>query len=175
MFESQTSILIYIGIFLAKLIEVSLATLRAVLNNRGQKLVAATIGFFEVMLWIYLASIVLKDVSSDPLKVVVYCLAFSCGNYVGVTLEEKIALGMSVIEILVSETEAKNLAKILRDEGYGVTTIESYGKEDKKVIVKTYLKRKQLNHAVSIIKQHGTGSFFSISDVKSLVGGYIKK
>ena len=74
--------MIYLLIFFAKLVEVSLATIRNVLINRGEKLKGSIIGFFEVLIWVIVVSNVLSDVMQDPLRVLVYCLAFSMGNFV---------------------------------------------------------------------------------------------
>jgi len=170
----DSRIILYIAIFCAKLIEVSVATLRTVLNNRGQKRLAACIGFFEVMIWVVVASNVLNNITEDPIKVLVYCFAFSMGNFIGVTLEEKLALGMSVVEVLAKQDIAQNLADALREKGYGVTTIESSGKETKMVILKLFIKRKQIPDATQIIRDAGADVIFSVSDVKKVTGGFIK-
>ena len=171
----KSPIYVYALIFAAKLIEVTISTLRTVLNARGQKVLGAAIGFVEVAIWLVIASVVLKDIQSDILKVVMYCLAYSLGNYIGVTIEEKLALGMSVIEILARKEDAHELASSLRDEGFGVTAIDSYGKENTMVILKMFLKRKQLDKAQTIIKSKYPNEVFSVSDVKTFANGFIKK
>ncbi|MDR2940137.1 MAG: DUF5698 domain-containing protein [Clostridiales bacterium] len=167
--------LVYLGIFGAKVVEVSLATLRIVLINRGQKLLGSIIGFFEVLIWLFVVNLVLTDVTEDFMKVVVYCFAFSCGNYIGSTIEEKLAIGMSVIEVLIEADKSEDLAEILRQNGYGVTTIGSSGKEKKMAIIKVFLKRRSIPDAHGIIVKNYPESIVSVSDVKKIVGGYIKK
>jgi uncharacterized protein YebE (UPF0316 family) len=171
----KSPVYIYFAIFAAKLVEVSISTLRTVLNSRGQKVLGALIGFVEVALWLVIASVVLKDIQSDILKAFAYCLAYSFGNYIGVTIEEKLALGMSAIELLARKEDASELAETLREAGFGVTAIDSYGKENTMVILKMFLKRKRLDKAQSIIKAKYPNGVFSVSDVKTFTNGFIKK
>ena len=78
--------LLYIGIFLAKTLEVTLATIRTVLITRGEKLLGALIGFVEVIIWVYLVGNLITTVSEDPIKVLFYSAGFAFGNYVGTFL-----------------------------------------------------------------------------------------
>ncbi|MDR2547628.1 MAG: DUF5698 domain-containing protein [Lachnospiraceae bacterium] len=121
-------ILIYFAIFAAKLIEVSLATVRNVLINRGEKLYGAMIGFVEVMIWIVVVSNVLAALSEDPLQALIYCLAFACGNYVGVIIEGKLAIGTACIQVMVSDLEEMGAANKEEQKPQGMITEQ--GSED---------------------------------------------
>jgi uncharacterized protein YebE (UPF0316 family) len=169
------SILLYLGIFFAKLIEVTIATLRNVLINRGQRKIGAVLAFFEVLIWLFVVSIVLNDITSDFFKVFVYCFAFACGNFLGSVLEEKLAIGMSVMEVYVMREAAGQLADALRQDGFGVTTIDSHGKENEMVIMKVYLKRKQIKEATALIKDISPAAIITVGDIKRISGGFIKK
>ncbi len=83
----------YAFIFFAKIIEVALMTVRTVLITRGEKLYGSIIGFIEVTIWLYVTSSVLSGIKDDPIRMVVYALGFTCGNYVGCVIEEKLAIG----------------------------------------------------------------------------------
>jgi len=166
----------YSGIFCAKLVEVTIATLRNVLINRGHRKIGAVLAFFEVLIWLFVVSIVLNDITSDYFKVFIYCFAFACGNFMGSVLEEKLAIGMSVMDIYVTnEITARQLADVLRENGFGVTTIDSRGKENEITIMKVYLKRKQITEATKLVKDIAPSAIVSISDIKRISGGYIKK
>ena len=169
------SILMYLGIFCAKLVEVTIATLRNVLINRGQRKVGAVLAFFEVGIWLFVVSIVLNDITEDYFKVFIYCFAFACGNFMGSVLEEKLAIGMSVMEIYVKHEAAGQLVDALRQDGFGFTTIDSHGKENEMVIIKVYLKRKQIKEATNLIKSIASSAIVTVSDIKRISGGYIKK
>ncbi|MCL2030876.1 MAG: DUF5698 domain-containing protein [Oscillospiraceae bacterium] len=168
------NILVYLGIFFAKLIEVTIATLRIVLINRGQRKLGAVLAFFEVLIWLFVVSIVLKDITSDYFKVIIYCLAFACGNFMGSVLEEKLAIGMSVMEVYVTREIAGRLVDALRQDGFGVTTIDSHGKDNEMVIMRVYLKRKQLDEATRLVKGIAPAAIVTAGDIKRITGGYIK-
>ena len=169
------SILIYSGIFFAKLVEVTIATLRNVLINRGQRKIGAVLAFFEVLIWLFVVSIVLNDITSDLFKVFIYCFAFACGNFTGSVLEEKLAIGMSVMDIYIKHESAGQLADALRQDGFGVTTIDSHGKENEITIMKVYLKRKQITAATKLVRDIAPSAIVTVSDIKRISGGYTKK
>ncbi|WML37837.1 DUF5698 domain-containing protein [Clostridium sp. OS1-26] len=168
--------LIYMFIFFAKIIEVSLMTIRTVLITRGEKLYGSLIGFIEVSIWLYVIGKVLVNIDKDPIKMVVYALGFTCGNYIGCILEEKLALGIVTINLISSEEDGKKLAELLRDQQVGVTVVEAEGlKEDKKMLI-AHVKRKRKNEILRIIENSDIKAVISIVDTKTVYGGYgIKK
>lgn len=166
---------IYFFIFFAKIIEVSLATVRIVLVNRGEKLKGACIGFFEVMIWVIVVSNVLDGISEDPIKLVVYCLAFSMGNYLGVLLEGKLAIGTAFMQIVVGTEEKDALSEALRSKGFGVTTIVGHGKDGPVDVLMIYLKRKCVPEATTLIREYSPKALITVNDVRQLRNGYIRK
>ena len=82
-FLATGTIWVYLVIFLGKIVEVSLGTLRIVLINRGERLIGSLIALIEISLWLIIAGNVLTNYQSDPLKMVAYALAYAMGNYVG--------------------------------------------------------------------------------------------
>ncbi|MBB6624543.1 DUF2179 domain-containing protein [Clostridium gasigenes] len=162
----------FILIFLAKIVEVSLSTVRMVLITRGEKLYGAIIGFFEVIIWLYLITTVLVNINEEPFKIIAYALGFACGNYIGCILEEKLALGLITLHIIVSEKDGKTLAEILRAENVGVTIVDGEGlKESKKMLI-LHVKRKRKSHMLQIIQNSNINSVISLMDTKSIYGGY---
>lgn len=167
---------LYIIIFIAKTIEVSIATIRLVYVNKGERVKGAILGFFEVMIWILVVSSVLNNITDDPFKIFAYSAGFALGNYLGVFIESKIAVGLASIQIVVNEEDGDILAGILRDHEYGVTIIDGTGKDDsKKDLLFIQLKRKKIPAAIKLIKETDPNAYININDVKSIVGGFIKK
>ena len=166
---------LYIIIFIAKIIEVSVSTIRLVLINKGERVKGALLGFVEIMIWLIVVSSVLNNITEDPIKVLVYAVAFSLGNFIGVTIESKIAVGISSIQVVVNVVEGEVLADILRNQGFGVTIIDGRGKNDsKKNLLFIQLKRKKIPEAVRLIKQTNPNAYITVNDIKSMMGGYIK-
>jgi len=167
--------LLYIIIFIAKIIEVSVSTIRLVLINKGERVKGALLGFIEIMIWLVIVSSVLNNITEDPIKVFVYAIAFSLGNFIGVTIESKIAVGLSSIQVVVNGAEGEVLADILREQGFGVTIIDGRGKNDNlKNLLFIQLKRKKIPEAVKLIKKTNPNAYITVNDIKSMMGGYIK-
>ncbi|MGD9568362.1 MAG: DUF2179 domain-containing protein [Sedimentibacter sp.] len=166
---------LYIIIFCAKIIEVSVSTIRLVLINKGERVKGAILGFIEIMIWLIVVSSVLNNITEDPIKVFIYAIAFSMGNFIGVTIESKIAVGLASIQVVVGEETGEILAEVLRDESYGVTIIDGRGKDDsKKTLLFIQLKRKKIPNAIKLIKQTAPNAYITVNDIKSMMGGYIK-
>ena len=167
--------LLYLIIFFAKIIEVSISTIRVVFIGKGERVKGAILGFVEIMIWLVVVSSVLNNITEDPIKMLIYAAAFSLGNYLGVTIESKIAVGLASIQVVVNEKSGDILADILREQGYGVTIIEGKGKNESiKNLLFIQLKRKKIPEAVKLVKQHNPEAYITVNDIKSMVGGYIK-
>jgi len=171
----QPKIVLYVVIFCAKIFEVSIGTLRIVLVSKGQKLKAALIAFVECVIWILVVSTVLVDITKDPVKVVIYCAAFAIGNYIGVSLENRLAMGLSSIQVITNLEEGNELALLLRDNNFGVTVMKGYGKEKEKEVLILHLKRKRIAEAVNLIHSQLENALITVNEVKVVRGGYIKR
>ena len=170
--EGASRMFSYILIFFAKIIEVSLTTVRTVLITRGEKFYGAVIGFFEVLIWLYIIGTVLVGINAEPFKMVVYALGFSFGNYFGCILEDKLALGLMTINAIVSEKDGSTLAEILRAENVGVTLIDAEGlKEGKKMLI-LHVKRKRKSQIIKLIQNSNINAVISLMDAKTIYGGY---
>lgn len=165
----------YILIFVAKLVEVSMATIRNVLVNRGEKIKGSIIGFFESMIWVLVVSQVLDGLSENPLKLIVYCLAFACGNYAGVIIEGKLAIGTSSLQVMVAEECKDDLSAALRENGYGVTVIKGMGRNGPVDMLTVVLRRKSIDAATALIHEYAPKAVIMVNDVRQFRNGYIKK
>lgn len=173
-FLQGNSIWVYFIIFFGKISEVTCATLRIVFINKGEKTKGAMIGFIEVLLWVFITGTVLAGFTEAPIKALVFALAFSLGNYLGGWLEEKIALGLSTIQVIATDDDSK-LIEVLRANGLGVTVISAEGKSGPKKILEMHLKRSRVPATVKLINKNIGTCVIKVSEVKMLKGGYISK
>lgn len=81
----------YLLIFVAELVEVSFFTLKVVFISKGEKIKGTIAAFFEVLIWVYVMNAVLDDVLQNPVKVVLFCMAYALGNLLGTVIESKIS------------------------------------------------------------------------------------
>lgn len=162
----------YLLIFLAKIVEVAFMTLRVVFITKGEKVLGSIIGFIEVMIWLSLIGSVLVGIEDDPLRMVVYGLGFACGNYVGSYIEEKLALGVMTINIIVTEENGRVLAGMLRDKKIGVTVVDAEGIEKNRNLLIVHAKRKRKNEILRLIDESKIPTVISVNDTKVIYGGY---
>jgi uncharacterized protein YebE (UPF0316 family) len=167
----------YFVIFVAKVIEVSLMTVRTVLVTKGEKGYGAIIGIFEISIWIILTSTVLAGLQDDPFKMVVYALGFAVGIYLGSILEEKLAIGLVTVQVIVNSNDGEILTDDLREKGIGITVIDGQGLSEPKKILILHIQRKRKNEIIRNIIKVVPSSLISASDLKTVYGGYglIKK
>ena len=121
-----TGVLAYILIFVGKVTEVSVGTLRIMFVSKGRKLIGTLFGVVEISLWVVIAGSVLTDLYTDPMKAVVYCAAFVCGIYLGMRIEQWLAVGLTSMHIVCSAADSVEVAKALRESGFGVTLIPGH-------------------------------------------------
>lgn len=157
-------------IFAARVVDVSLGTVRTIMLVRGKRLVATVIGFFEVLIFITVLQKVLGSLDAWY-GFVAYAGGFATGNYVGSMIEEKLAIGFLTVQV-VSMNCPYAIVQKLRNMGFGVTVIQGQGREGDRLILQTYLRRKDLNKIISSIDELDPKAFITVMDAKSLKGGF---
>ena len=158
-------VLLAAAIFLARIIDVSMGTLRTILVFRSYRFLAALIGFFEVLIWLVAAGKVIQNLDSWYLAVS-YAGGFAVGNIVGIWLESKLAMGSELVRV-VSENRDILLAERLREQDYSI--IEMAGQGEKCAPVEILLaveKRRNLPKLLRLISQTDPDAVYTISDVK---------
>lgn len=116
---------IYLGIFLFKIIEDALATLRLIVVSNGKKVFGAVLQFITTIIWVILAGTVLINFMQDFWKVVAFSLGALVGSYVGSLIEEKIALGTNLFMIKVKEEKVSSLINKLKSNNINVCKVRS--------------------------------------------------
>lgn len=160
-------------IFFARIVDVSLGTIRTILTIRGDKYMAAGIGFFEIMVYVIALGKVINSLSEPP-RLVLYCAGFAAGVIVGIFIEERLALGFRGMQII---TDCSNLGLVdyLREQGHGVTTWEGHGREGPKLIINIFLRRNLASQVAEKIRQLDQNAFIVFMEPKQFRGGFMKK
>ena len=136
----------YLIIFILKIIENSLATLRLILVSNGKKWLGAFLPFTTSIIWIVSSHIAIIDINIS--MVLIFSVGSLLGSYIGSILEEKMAIGNNML-ICITQ---KQMSEILRQNGYIITKIEGYGKDSKKEVLFVILKRNQNKDLISMIR-----------------------
>ncbi|MBX3362117.1 MAG: DUF2179 domain-containing protein [Phycisphaeraceae bacterium] len=114
-------------IVLARVTDVSLGTIRTITVINGLRGVSWILGFFEVLVWIVVVSRVIGEVPKNPLYPVAYALGFATGNFIGITIESKIAFGHQVVRVFTRK--GPEVVGKLREDGYAVTEFSGRGRD----------------------------------------------
>ncbi|MDO5689260.1 MAG: DUF5698 domain-containing protein [Tissierellia bacterium] len=167
------NIIIYLLIFFARICDVSLTTIRTIFVVQGRKLPVMLIGFVEAIVYVVVLGKIVSDLN-DPFKIIFYGLGFSAGNFVGLVLEEKLALGELAVNVVLSDTDNDDVIKEIRDNGFGVTVIEGQGRTRMRDYLIIIIKRKDFKKLKRIIDQHDKKAFLMTSAIDPINGGYFR-
>lgn len=154
-----------VAIFLARILDVSIGTLRTILIIRGYRLEGSLLGFLEILIWVTAVGQVITNLESWYL-VVGYAAGFACGNYVGSWLEAKLALGTEIVRA-ISRNPESNLREQLDREGFGLVQLAGSAADGSPVDVLFVVEsRRRVPRLLRAIEEADPGAVCSISDVK---------
>lgn len=156
-------------IFLSRIIDVTIGTIRIIMISKGHKTWAPVLGFFEVLIWLIAISKIFQNLD-NWLCYFTYAGGFATGNYIGLIIEEKMAIGIVKIQIITSK-EAGNLILNLKAAGYGLTYHDAQGGIENVSIIYSIINRNDIQKVEEIVKNTNPKAFYSIEDVKSVSHG----
>ena len=163
-------VLLPLLIFLSRIMDQSIGTMRLIFVSKGYRVIAPVLGFFEVIIWLLAVTQVLKHLT-NPMSYIAYGAGFAMGNYLGIRLEEKISIGTVLIRI-IPKKDTSDLVQHLREIGLGVTSVDAQGARGPVNIVFTILKRKNIPRVIEVINQYNPQAFYTIEEVKAVKEGY---
>ena len=162
-------------IFLARMCDVTLATLRNIFLSKSVKKLVPFMGFFEALIWLLAISQIMKNINNqNPLCFVAYAAGYSMGIFVGIKIEERLALGLQVMRI-ITQSESENLLEGLRKANFGTTILDGHGSKGPVKIILTILKRKDLPLVQQIINDTQPTAFYSVEDIRHTSRGVFPK
>jgi uncharacterized protein YebE (UPF0316 family) len=162
--EAFTFVLLPVLIFVARVVDVSFGTIRIIFISRGRKFLAPLVGFFEILIWLVAIGKVMQNLD-NVFCYIAYAGGFAIGNFTGMWIEEKLAMGTLIIRI-ITKKDASALTERLRSSGYGVTTILAEGSTGQVCIIYSVIKRNALKDVVAIVKRFNPKAFYSLEDVR---------
>jgi uncharacterized protein YebE (UPF0316 family) len=156
-------------IFLSRIMDVTIGTIRIVMVSKGQKFWAPLLGFFEILIWLLAISRIFENLDNWACYFA-YAAGFATGNYIGLIIEERLAMGIVKIQIITRKS-ADELIVNLKNAGYGITYHEAKGSSEDVSIIYSIIKRNEIQKVENIVKETNPKAFYSIEDVKSVSHG----
>ena len=160
-------------IFFVRILDVSLGTIRTMFVVRGKKLISSIIGFFEILVWFLVVKEALQTESNSIFIAISYSLGFATGNYIGALLSDKLITGNVSVQVF---TNNNNLEKILREHGYGVSSVvyTGYEEEAHKHMLFINVDKKKEKALRELIKKNDKEAFIIVIETKYVENGYFK-
>lgn len=156
-------------IFIARIFDVSIGTIRIILISKGLRKIAPMLGFLESFIWIIAVSQIMLNLNNFYYYIA-YSLGFATGTYIGIVLEEMISLGYVIIRI-ITYRDATELVANLRLKNYAATVLDAEGQHGNAKLIFLVMKRNNSAELINFIKQYNPNAFYTIEDVKFVSGG----
>ncbi|RQD80032.1 MAG: DUF2179 domain-containing protein [Methanocalculus sp. MSAO_Arc1] len=167
--DLYTWVIIPALIILARILDVSMGTIRIIFVARGYRFLAPAIGFFEVIIWLLAIGEIMKNLD-NPASYIAYGLGFAIGNYLGILLEDHLSIGQVIVRVITSR-DATQLIESLKQKNYGITSIDAEGATGDVKLIFLVIKRSHLTEVINQIKHFNPNAFYSVEDVRSVKEG----
>ncbi len=171
-FDSETFMYIVLPllIFIFRIVDQSIGTLRLIFAAKGLKKLAPAFAFFESFIWLVAIGQIMKHLDNIYCYVA-FAAGYAAGNYFGILLEEKLSIGTVVIRV-IPKKDTTELIRHLRADNYGVTVVPVDGMMGPTKMLFTTIRRKEAPRVIEIIREHNPTAFYTIDEVKVVSGGY---
>ena len=156
-------------IFCMRVTDVTLDTMRVLLMVRNAKWQVPLIGFVQVTIWVIAVTAVVQNLHS-PLHVIGYSAGFATGNYVGMLMEERLALGLATMNTMVRQNGGR-VAIALRELGFAVTEMDGRGKDGPVEVLYSVISRRKVASYIAVVEKEAPGSFLVVEDPRTVRGG----
>lgn len=160
-------------IFLARIGDVSMETIRVIYISRGIKVLAPIIAFFEIIIWLLAMEVVMSDLSNVA-NFFAFAFGFATGTYVGLVIEEKLSIGMVIMRIVTTEESNEEIATFLESENFGVTSMDAKGTRGNVKLLLSLVNRADVPRITDHIRTTNPNAFFSIEDVRYVNQGVFR-
>lgn len=162
-----------IKIFCARIMDVSLGTVRTVLTVKGKKGYASIIGFIEVLIWFIIVQEAMNTELTSIMIAISYAGGYATGTYIGGFISQKFIPGTFGVQIITSIKNSE-LVNTLRKEGYAVSVIDVKGQEDEKLMLFIEIDKKRFDHLQALVKSIDERAFLVVNETKMVQNGFFK-
>ncbi|MBQ7920971.1 MAG: DUF2179 domain-containing protein [Clostridia bacterium] len=157
----------------AKIVEITIQSLKTCMMVKGERLKAAALGFAECAIWGLVISTIISTLGDNLMLLLFYCVGYAVGLFLGSALEDRIALGTSNLELIANRENTESIVGYLKERNKGYTVFEGHGSVDKMNMVFIVLPRKEVKKTLKEIRELcGDKVFVVTSEVSKYAGGY---
>lgn len=160
-------------IFFARVCDVTIGTIRIISLSRGRRFLAPILGFFEVLIWLMAIREIFEN-THHVAAFIAYAAGFAAGNFIGLMIEDKIALGHLAVRVITPE-DSTDLIRALREAQFGVTSVAAQGQSGAVQLIFMIIERREYERVMEMIGNRHPRAFVSVSDVRSASEGVFPK
>lgn len=163
-------------IFLARIVDVSLGTIRTVLVVKGKNITPAIVAFFEVLIWFFAAREALNTTIDSLLIPIFYSAGYAAGTYIGTFITTHFVEGLIGVHVITKVSKERSMLKEIREKGFGVSVIDlkNTHEKDKKDMLIIHINKSKLKKLTKIIRKNDPDAFVVINENKYIQNGLIK-
>jgi len=152
-------------IFFARICDVTIGTIRIIFVSRSMRFLAPLLGFFEALTWLLAIGQIMQNLS-DIYCYMAYATGFAAGNYIGIWFENRLAVGVSLIRIILHQ-DADHVVDHLKEKGLGITSYDAESKSQPVKVVFAIVKRREIDKVIEPLKSKQPSAIYTIEDVRS--------
>ncbi len=156
-----------LAIFLARICDVSIGTVRTIITVQGRTTIAFFLATFEIIIWVLVASTVINQVRVQPILVAFYALGYATGNVVGILVERKLAFGLIILRVITRDA-GKELSDRLRQQGQPVTIFRGEGMTGPVDELYVACRRRDLGWILSEVREIDPNAFYVIEQARDI-------
>jgi uncharacterized protein YebE (UPF0316 family) len=156
--------LVPVLIFLARILDVSIGTIRIILVARDRRALAAILGFLEVLIWLAAISQIISNLT-NVVNYLAYAAGFAAGTWVGMTIERRLAIGTVLVRI-IAPRQSERLYRELEKRGYRFTSVPAEGSKGPVTVLFTIVARSGLTKLQLLLKQIEPEAFYTVEDIR---------
>lgn len=170
---SMSPVAVCFLVFAAKIVEITIQSLKTCMMVKGQRLKAAGLGLLECVVWGLVVSSIISTLGDNPLLLLFYSLGYASGMFLGATIENKIALGTSNLQLIAGEESTRKIIMYLKENNRGYTMFNGYGSKEPMNMILIILSRREVSPVLKEIRRICQNKVFVVtSEVSKYMGGY---
>ena len=157
----------------AKILEITIQSLKTCMMVKGQRLKAAGLGFVECTIWGLVISTIIGTLGDNLFLLAFYCVGYATGLFLGSTLENKIALGTSSLELIANDENTEKITEYLKENSRGYTVLDGHGSKERMNMIFIVLPRRDASLVLKQIRRICNNNVFVVVDeISKYAGGY---
>lgn len=164
----MSTLLLCLKIFLARILDVSISTVRTVYVLKGKTVVVAILAFLEITIWFLVAREALNVEKASFWIVLSYAGGYTTGTIIGTNISKKFIKGNLGLEVISTKITTDNL-QMIKNEGFGVSSINM---NEEKIMLILQINKKRLDDCISLIYSLDPDAFITVNETKFVYNGF---